>query len=98
MPVVGIKGPRPASTPAATSAIVVDSVMSGSICRSHRPGCVAIHLRCETLNGFGDLAEVIGALEAVGLFLGLGQCWKEHRGEDTDNGNHHQQLDQGERR
>ena len=89
MPVVGIKGPRPVTPPAAASAIIVDSVMSGTVCRSHGPGCVAIHLRSETRNGLGDLAEVIGALEAVGLFLGLGQRWKEHGGQDANDGNDH---------
>ena len=89
MPMVGIKGPGPGPPPAAASAIVVNSVMSGTVGTSHSPGCAAIHLRSETRYGLGDLAEVISALESVGLFLGLGQRWKEHAGQDANDGNDH---------
>ena len=32
----------------------------------------------------------------MSLLLGLGQCGEEERGEDSDDGDDHQQLDQGE--
>ena len=39
-----------------------------------------------------DGAQVVGALQPVGLVLGLGQDGEQHACENADNGNHHEQL------
>ena len=49
----------------------------------------------ETGLGFADASKVIHALNAVSLGLGLGERRKQHAGEDTNDGNHNQQLDEG---
>ena len=48
--------------------------------------------------GEGDLLQVVEADHALGLLLGLGQRWQQHRGENGDDGDHNQQLNQGESR
>ena len=43
-----------------------------------------------------DLLHVVCALRAVRLILGAGQGGQQHTREDTNDGDNHQQLDQGE--
>ena len=47
--------------------------------------------------GKADLAEVVGATGSLCLVLGLAECREQQRGEDRNDGDHHEQLDQGER-
>ena len=44
----------------------------------------------------GNLPKIACALDPAGLVLGLGQHRQQHRRKNANNGNHHQQLDQGE--
>src|ERR1043166_5257669 len=46
--------------------------------------------------GQGDLAEIAGALGSFTAFLGSLQRGQQHRCEDSDDGDHHQQFNQGE--
>ena len=47
-------------------------------------------------DGQAELFEVADAGSGAGLFAGLGQCGQQHGGENCDDGDNHQQLDQGE--
>jgi hypothetical protein len=44
----------------------------------------------------GQLFEITGALGAPGFFLGAGQSWQQQRGENANDGNDHQEFDEGE--
>ena len=44
--------------------------------------------------GQADLVQVAQARGALGGPFAASQDWQEQAGEQTDNGNHHQQLDQ----
>jgi len=42
------------------------------------------------------LTQIAGAVGDVGFLLGLGQRWQQHGCQNGDDGNDHQQLNQGE--
>ena len=42
-----------------------------------------------------QLAMVVHAGDGLGLHLGLAQCGEEHAGQNGNDGDHHQQLNQG---
>ena len=44
-----------------------------------------------------NLPQVVGATGSLRLVLSLAERWEQQSGEDGNNGNDHQQLDQGER-
>jgi hypothetical protein len=50
------------------------------------------------VDGQADLLEVVGALHAVGRLAHLLHGGQEQADQDGDDGNHHQQLDQGKSR
>jgi hypothetical protein len=60
--------------------------------RQHAPGVVVpdVHRHTET-----DLLLIANALNVFGLLLGLGQGREQHRGQNRNDGDHHQQFDQG---
>ena len=43
-----------------------------------------------------DLAEVVEAVDALAFFFGFGKGGQKHAGQNGDDGNHHQQFDEGE--
>ena len=49
----------------------------------------------ETGRGFADASEVVHALDAVGFGLSFCKRRQQHAGENTNDGNHHQKLDEG---
>jgi hypothetical protein len=50
----------------------------------------------EIMRGETDLSEVVQALDPVGCLAHLLNCGQRQADQDDDDGNHHQQLDQGE--
>jgi hypothetical protein len=50
----------------------------------------------EVVASEAELLEVGGALDAVAGLAHFLDRWHQQRNEDGDDGNHHQQLDQGE--
>jgi len=61
--------------------------------RQHVLVFVGIHV-----GGEAELPHVVQALNAPGLFLGLGYRGQQHGGENRDDGDDHQQFDEGETR
>jgi hypothetical protein len=47
-------------------------------------------------DGHAQLLQVVDALDAFAGFLGPGQCRQQHAGEQGNDGNDHQQFNQGE--
>ncbi len=43
-----------------------------------------------------DLAEVVEAVDALAFFFGFGEGGQEHAGQNGDDGDYHQQFDEGE--
>ena len=63
----------------------------------HRRGNPVVVIAGVGGKGKADLAEVVGATGSLCLVLGLAECREQQRGEDRNDGDHHEQLDQGER-
>jgi hypothetical protein len=61
--------------------------------RRGKPVLVVVHVETPADH---QLTPAVHALDTQGLGLGLAQGWQQHAGEDGDDGDHHQQFDQGE--
>ena len=50
----------------------------------------------ESQSGFADASKIVYALNAVSFGLRFGEGGQQHAGKDTNDGDHNQQLDEGE--
>ena len=84
----------PALAPAAAQALA-ERVARGMYARDSASQALGM-LIVRVAPGHAELAMVVQALDALGLLLSLGECGQQHRGKNRDDGNHHEQLDEGE--
>ena len=64
--------------------------------QSQQPGKARTMLVGKAQEGKAHLAQIARAPHAVGLGLGASQHRQQQRRKNPDDGDHHQQLDQGE--